>query len=60
MNTYTVTLKINDIPHRAEVVARDREEAQDMAICWAENGNLVHGEVLSIRLTNADAMALAA
>ena len=60
MHTYTVTLKINDTPHRAEVVARDREEAQDVAICWAESCNLVHGEVLSICLTNVGAMALAA
>lgn len=50
MNTYIVKLIINGLPHKAEVVARDREEAQDMAISWAENGNLVHGEIQSILL----------
>jgi hypothetical protein len=62
MKTYQVRLLINDLPHTAEVVARDREEAQEIAIEWAESCNLVHGEVLSIRLVRdaVPAMALAA
>lgn len=50
MNTYLVKLIINGLPHKAEVVARDREEAQDVAIEWAEDCKLVHGEILSIHL----------
>jgi formylmethanofuran dehydrogenase subunit E len=54
MNTYQVNLMIDGVPHKAEVVARDREEAQDMAIIWAEACNFIHGEVFGIRMIEAN------
>lgn len=59
MNTYHVKLIVNGIPHTAEVVARDREEAQEVAIGWAEACNLVHGEILSIHLVGQVAEPMA-
>ena len=63
MNTYLVKLMIYvdgaKLPHKAEVMARDREDAQEMAIEWAEACNLVHGEIQSIRLVGQAAAPVA-